>query len=202
MTHPSFSLKHNQRHEFFGDAVLEMIISQALYNMKPNMQEGMMTSKRASLVREETLADVANSIQLGRFILMSKDCESGGGRSNKAILSDAMEALLAAVYLDGGMDAANEMVLRLWEKKLTSTDESMDSKGALQAHLQGLGRAEPTYQLISASGPAHKRMFEMAVLIDGVEKARAVASTKKRAEMEAAKQALNQMTRQDAKDEA
>lgn len=201
MTHPSFSLKHNQRLEFLGDAVLELIISRALYHVKPKLPEGAMTSKRANLVREESLAEVARSVQLEQYILMSKDCEAGGGRKNAAILADAMEALLAAVYLDGGMEVVTELVLNLWKEKMAASSETTDSKGALQEYLQGQGKMEPTYQQISASGPAHKRMFEMAVFVDGQEKARAVASTKKKAEMKAAQLALKQITGQGTMDE-
>lgn len=203
MTHPSFSLKHNQRLEFLGDAVLELTVSQMLYDIAPKMQEGAMTRKRALMVCEDTLADLANQINLGNYLRLSKDFEAGGGKKNRAVLADAMEAVLAAVYLDGGMDAAEAVIHALWQPRLLAAQSDLDSKGALQAYLQSKGMLEPPeYVQISAEGPAHKRSFEMAVLVEGKEEARAVATTKKKAEMEAAHIALQKISRQDRSDEA
>lgn len=202
LTHPSQSETNNQRLEFLGDAVLEICVSRLLYEQKPELQEGEMTRRRASLVCEDALFDVARGLQLGRYIQMDKTCELSGGRERKSILSDAMEAVLAAVYLDGGMEEAARVIGELWAQRLREKGSPLDAKGALQAYLQGQGREQPQYVLIAESGPMHKRLFEMAVLVDGAEKGRAVSTAKKKAEQEAAEMALAALQREEAADEA
>lgn len=202
LTHPSVSEQNNQRLEFLGDAVLEMCISRLLYERSPELQEGEMTRRRASLVCEDALFDVAQGISLGQCIYMDRNCEASGGRTRKSILSDAMEAVLAAVYLDGGTDSAARVIGMLWAQKLNEKGSPLDAKGALQAYLQGMGREQPQYMLMAESGPMHKRLFEMAVLVEGREMGRAVSTAKKKAEQEAAEIALAALQREEWTDEA
>ena len=191
LTHPSMGGNHNQRLEFLGDAVLEMCISEKIFAMHPEMQEGAMTQLRQKLVREEKLAQAAQTIRLGEYLLMDKSCMHNGGRQNPSVLCDAFEAVLAAVYLDGGMDDARAMVEKLIGD-CSETGEN-DAKSALQEYLQGRGRPMPAYQTVGEEGPPHSRIFTAAVLIQGREAARGTGTSKKRAEQEAARAALKMM---------
>ena len=193
LTHPSFSAKHNQRLEFLGDAVLELCISEKIYEKHPEMHEGAMTQLRQKLVREEKLADVARKIHLGEALLMDKSCALTGGRQNPSVLCDAFEAVLAAVYLDGGFEAARAMVALLIGD-CSETGEN-DNKSALQEYLQARGQEMPAYQTVGEEGPPHDRVFTAAVLIDGREIARGSGKSKKRAEQEAAGAALKMIKR-------
>lgn len=189
LTHPSLSHRHNQRLEFLGDAVLELCVSENIYARHPEMQEGAMTQLRQKLVREEKLAQAARQIGLGADLLMDKSCAATGGRENPGVLSDAVEAVLAAVYLDGGLDAARAVVKTLIGDG-SETGEN-DAKSALQEYLQARGREMPAYETVGEEGPPHDRVFTAAVLIDGREAARGTGKSKKRAEQEAAREALN-----------
>ena len=189
LTHPSLGHGHNQRLEFLGDAVLELCVSEKIYENHPEMQEGAMTRLRQKLVREEKLAQIAREISLGDALLMDKSCVVTGGRDNPSVLCDAFEAVLAAVYLDGGMDAARAMVARLIGD-CTESGEN-DAKSALQEYLQGQGRPMPAYETVGEEGPPHDRTFTSAVLVEGREIARGQGTSKKRAEQEAARVALN-----------
>lgn len=190
LTHPSYSEKNNQRLEFLGDAVLGYLMSDVLFRMKPRLSEGVMTRMRASLIREATLFEVAQSISLGNYIRMSAECERNGGRNRSSIISDAMEALIAAVYLDGGMEKASALVSTLWADQLSQASDTSDSKSVLQEKLQAMGREAPTYRTLSEDGPPHQRIYQVAVYAEGCELARGSGSSKKRAEQEAAKLVL------------
>ena len=193
LTHPSLGHQHNQRLEFLGDAVLELCVSEQIYARHPEMQEGAMTRLRQKLVREEKLAEAAREIRLGEALLMDKSCVITGGRDNPSVLCDAFEAVLAAVYLDGGLEAARGVVLRLIGD-CSETGES-DAKSALQELLQGHGRPMPAYETVGEDGPPHERVFTAAVLIEGREIARGQGTSKKRAEQEAARAALQKIIR-------
>ncbi len=188
LTHPSVGHDHNQRLEFLGDAVLELCVSEKIYAMHPEMQEGAMTRLRQKLVREEKLARAAENVRLGDFLRLDKSCAVTGGRSNPSVLSDALEAVLAAVYLDGGLDAARKVVEKLIGD-CSETGEN-DAKSELQEYLQGKGRSMPAYVTVGEEGPPHERVFTAAVLIDGQEIAKGSGTSKKRAEQEAARDAL------------
>ena len=188
LTHPSLGHNHNQRLEFLGDAVLELCVSEKIYDRHPEMHEGAMTQLRQKLVREEKLAEVARQIRLGDALLMEKSCAASGGRTNPSVLCDAFEAVLAAVYLDGGFDAARAVVTRLIGD-CSETGEN-DAKSALQEYLQGQGKPMPAYETVGEEGPPHDRVFTAAVLIGGKEVARGSGKSKKRAEQEAAAAAL------------
>lgn len=188
LTHPSLGPHHNQRLEFLGDAVLEMCVSEKIYAMHPEMHEGAMTQLRQKLVREERLAQVGRDIHLGANLLMDKSCELSGGRENPSVLCDAFEAVLAAVYLDGGFDAARDMVTKLIGDCSESGEN--DAKSALQEYLQAKGHSMPAYETVDENGPPHDRVFTCAVYIDGQELARGEGKSKKRAEQAAAAAAL------------
>lgn len=193
LTHPSHHHKHNQRLEFLGDAVLELCVSEKIYEKHPEMQEGPMTQLRQKLVREEKLAKAAESIHLGDAILMDKGCALSGGRKNPSVLCDAFEAVLAAVYLDGGLEAARAVVTRLIGD--CSEKGENDGKSALQEYLQAKGKIAPVYQTIAEEGPPHDRRFTVAVVIDGKEISQGTGTSKKRAEQAAATAALELIQR-------
>lgn len=189
LTHPSYSEVNNQRLEFLGDAVLQLAISRRLYLSHHELQEGKLTAIRQNMVCEHALATVAKQISLGDYLLMDKGCEANGGRYKESVLSDAMEAVLAAIYLDAGMEEAERVIDRLWPKNVT---EMADFKGHLQEMLQAKGKKPPTYELVGEVGPAHAPQFTVRVLIDGQEYGRATETSKKRAEQAAAQQAIEQ----------
>ena len=193
LTHPSLGHNHNQRLEFLGDAVLELCVSEKIYEQHPEMHEGAMTRLRQKLVREEKLAESARQVNLGQLLRMDKSCETGGGRENPSVLCDTFEAVLAAVYLDGGLSAAREMVLRLIGD-CSETGEA-DAKSALQEYVQAQGRDMPTYEILGEDGPPHDRVFTAAVYLEGVEAAQGKGTSKKRAEQEAAAAALDTLKR-------
>ena len=190
LTHPSMGRQDNQRLEFLGDAVLQFVMSELLYRTHPESQEGQLTHQRALLVCEAALSQVARQLHVGEALLMDKGEEQTGGRDKPSVLCDAMEAVLAAVYLDGGMDAARGVVKRCWPKPEEVHRPMQDSKGALQEFLQQDGGEAPTYEIIAQDGPPHDRTFEAAVSRDGRELARGTGRTKKQAEQAAALKAL------------
>ena len=199
LTHSSLAVEQhrmgedNERLEYLGDAVLEHLVSRYLFDAYPEMREGALTRLRSSLVCEGALSAAARLLGLGDHLLLSRGEEQCGGRDKDSILSDAFEAVLAAVYLDGGLPAAREVVLRLIGD--CSEDGETDAKSALQEYVQAQGRDMPTYEILGEDGPPHERLFTAAVLIDGEEKARGSGKSKKRAEQEAAAAALRILKR-------
>ena len=194
LTHPSMGAEDNQRLEFLGDAVLQFLMSDILYATHPRDREGQLTHQRALLVCEAALSQVARSLHVGEALRMDKGEELTGGRDKPSVLCDAMEAILAAVYLDGGLAPARQIILRCWPKPEEVNRPMQDSKGALQEHLQKDGGDAPTYQILSQEGPPHDRTFEAAVYRYGVELARGTGRTKKQAEQAAALSALEKLT--------
>lgn len=202
LTHPSVSheqnhpLPHNQRLEFLGDSVLGLILSRELYEKFPRAHEGTLTKSRARLVNANSLAAHARAIQLGAYLIMSRGEENSGGRDRASALADAFEALLGAVFLDGGLDVARSFVLREFADDFATLDEPTgieNPKGELQELLQSRSPNAPQYQLISVSGPDHDRDFECAVSHDGLELARGHGKSKKAAESHAALAALKRL---------
>lgn len=190
LTHPSMGKQDNQRLEFLGDAVLQYIMSDLLYQSHPEDQEGALTHLRALLVCEAALSQVARSLHVGEALLMDKGEEMTGGREKPSVLCDAMEAILAAVYLDGGLEPARQIVQRHWPKPEDVHRPMQDSKGALQERLQKDGGEAPTYEIIEQSGPPHNRLFVAAVYRHGKQLAQGTGKTKKQAEQAAALAAL------------
>lgn len=199
LTHPSYGSDHHtshyQRMEFLGDAVLELAISRYLYEELPHVAEGRLTRIRAALVREETLAEAARRLDMGRLIRLSVGEERSGGREKNSILSDVMEAVIAAVYLDGGLEEATALVYRALAEPLRRVSErsdALDDKSRLQEVLQRMGRM-PTYEFISMEGPAHAPTFRYRVLQDGQVLGEGVGNSKQAAQQAAAASALRDM---------
>ncbi len=193
LTHPSMGKHDNQRLEFLGDAVLQYIMSDLLYASHPESQEGNLTHLRALLVCEAALSQVARSLHVGEALRMDRGEEMTGGRDKPSVLCDAMEAILAAVYLDGGMEEARRIVRDFWPKPEEVHRPMQDSKGALQEHLQKDGGDAPNYAIIAQDGPPHDRVFQAAVYRYGVELGRGDGRSKKQAEQAAALDALNRL---------
>lgn len=190
LRHPSLGAENNQRLEFLGDAVLEMCISDRIYRRMQNLQEGEMTTLRQRLVCEDALAHIARQVELGKCLVMERGCDLSGGREKNSVLSDAMEAVLAAVYLDGGFAAAKDVIDRLWPDDLVQIKRAPDPKSALQEWTQAHMALTPKYILLGESGPAHQKEFLVAVLLGDREFARASGMSKKKAEQSAAQQAM------------
>lgn len=175
VTHSSWAVEQhrmgedNERLEYLGDAVLEHLVSRHLFDAHPEMREGALTRLRSSLVCEGALSAAARRLGLGEYVLLSRGEEQCGGRNKESILSDAFEAVLAAVYLDGGLEEAQKLVERyvLPAETLENRSSSKDSKTAFQEliHADHKGRAI-RYELVSESGPDHKKLFTMRVLVD------------------------------------
>ena len=198
-THPSVAhdanapLPHNQRLEFLGDAVLGLILSRALYEKFPDADEGALTKSRAKLVNAASLAAHGRTLGLGAHLILSRGEENTGGRERTSALTDAFEALLGAIFLDGGFNAAREFVLREFAAEIRELDlpAGIDNpKGELQELLQAQSPGAPEYEFIAASGPDHDRVFECAVRHAGAELARGTGKSKKTAESAAALAAL------------
>lgn len=189
MTHPSFGINNNQRLEFLGDSVLELCVSHRLYAMHPKMKEGQLTALRASLVCEDTLYSIAERLELEHYIRMIPPLRSDT-RGRKSIMADAVEAMLAAVYIDGGFEAVKQVVDSLWAAEFDGKSSVQNSKSELQEYLQGRHLSEPQYDTVAEEGPAHNRRFTVAVSIDGEEMARAQGGSKKDAQQQAATKAL------------
>ena len=198
LTHPSYGedrhVPHYQRLEFLGDAVLELVITDQLFRKCGHIDEGRLTRIRAALVREETLSEIAMGIGLGACIRLSVGEERSGGREKPSILSDVMEAVYAAVYLDGGLEAAAEVILRGFGSRLENEalTDALDAKSRLQEVLQKKG-VMPVYEYLSMEGPPHAPEFVYRVCEETRELGRGRGSSKQRAQQEAARQALERM---------
>ncbi len=190
LTHPSMGKDDNQRLEFLGDAVLQYLMSDVLYRAHPSEREGALTHRRALLVCEAALSAIARKLNLGEALIMDRGEELTGGRDKPSVLCDTMEAVLAAVYLDGGMDAARGVVERCWPDEDEVSRPLQDAKGALQEALQKDGGESPTYEITGQSGPPHAPVFRAAVFWQGRRLAEGEGKTKKQAEQAAALQAL------------
>lgn len=199
LTHPSYGSDHHtahyQRMEFLGDAVLELAVSRYLFRELPHVAEGRLTRIRAALVREETLADAARKLGIGRLIRLSVGEERSGGRDKSSILSDVMEAVIAAVYLDGGVEEATALVYRALSEPLQALSEgsdALDNKSRLQEILQRNGKM-PVYEFLSMEGPAHAPKFCYRVTVDGEDMGTGTGSSKQSAQQAAAANALKRM---------
>lgn len=196
LTHPSVGKEDNQRLEFLGDAVLQFLMSDKLFREHPEDREGGLTHLRALLVCEAALSQVARELDLGAALIMDRGEEMTGGREKPSVLCDAMEAVLAAVYLDGGLDAARKVMDRCWPDPEKVQRPAQDSKGALQELLQRGGGAPPEYRITGQSGPAHDPCFEATVYRLGEPLATGSGRTKKQAEQEAAVRALEILSKE------
>lgn len=188
----SVEVADNQRLEFFGDSILGFLISQALFARFPDAREGELTRMRAALVDEQNLSVVAARLELGSFILLGKGEEKSGGREKRSILADACEALIAAVFLDGGIRAARKVVKRLFEASDDSTlsGGARDYKSELQELVQSRSKPAPKYELAGVEGPDHEKVYTVSVLLDGVAAGSGRGRSKKEAQQAAACEAL------------
>lgn len=201
LTHSSYanerwhdSLKCNERLEFLGDAVLGMVVAEHLYCNYPERPEGELTRMRADMVCETALAAAANKVELGKHLLLGNGEEQGGGRTRPSILADAFESVIAAAFLDGGMAAAKGIIERFIltnvpVKKL----QNQDYKTALQELVQKKRNQTITYELVSESGPDHDKSFTVELRLNGKPFGRGMGSSKKRAEQDAARAALENL---------
>ena len=199
LTHSSYANENrasgalsNERMEFLGDSVLGMLVASHLYRNCPEMPEGDMTRLRAELVCEYSLASVAAELELGKYLRLGRGEEHSGGRSRRSILADAVEALLAALYMDGGFSVARAFVLKYILSKMTASRESLigDFKTQLQEYVQQQSGQALCYELLSESGPDHNKVFTAQVSLNGEALGQGSGHTKKEAEQAAARQAL------------
>ena len=199
LTHPSIAAEQrdvvadNQRLEFLGDAVLQVILTERLYLILPDEAEGRLTKTRASLVSRRALAECAERLGLGAYLRLGKGEEANGGRGRESNLADAFEALMGAVYLDGGITAASEVTMRVMEVDLQEAlegDDTSNPKGRLQEVLQALRRESPSYRILAEEGPDHLKQFKAEVIWCGKSLGEGHGSTKKNAETAAAQDAL------------
>ncbi len=191
------NLKNNESLEFLGDSVLGFIISARIFQLHPDLNEGELSKIKAYLVSAANLVLLAKGIRLGDFIYVSRGEEKTGGRKKRAILVDAYEAIIGAIYLDGGVEAASDFIERQIDPFLQTLDIRQltygDFKSALQEYLHNLGRPEPVYRVIDELGPDHKKTFVIQVLIDEAVVAEASGKTKKEAQQSAARLALDRI---------
>lgn len=190
---PGFGLPDNERLEFLGDVVLSLVVAETLFRRFPDLPEGKLTRLRAWLVRTETLARWARELDLGADLLLSRGEEQTGGRNRPSILASAFEAVLGAVYLDGGLEAVRRVLLPFVERELENLqdpDEVLDPKTRLQEVTQARWQVTPSYVTVHQSGPSHRRKFTVEVRLGDRVLATGQGSSKQAAEQEAARAAL------------
>ena len=194
---PDFAPVSNERLEFLGDAVLGLVITEKLYLDCPQFSEGEMTKLRSALVSRETLARIARNISLGDYLYLGKGEEASGGRSKPTNLAGALEAVIAAVFLDQGLAITKDFILRLLNKelqKVVSQGVKTDYKSQLQEFIQSSQQQTPTYYLVEAMGPVHDRRFTVEVRVGDTVLGRGSSKSKKAAETEAARSALERLS--------
>lgn len=203
LTHPSMAYESkkphfdNQRLEFLGDAVLQLLITEELFRRFPDLPEGHLTKLRSRLVSRGGLAALALKIGLGEYVMLGKGEETSGGRKRQSTLSDAFEALIGAIYLDSGADAARTVITRLIEDEVSAMNESPEErnpKGQLQEILQAIHPEAPVYRILGQSGPDHRRVFQSEVSWNGIVLATGKGKSKKEAEARAAGEAIRSRT--------
>lgn len=194
LTHKSSKKPYNnERLEFLGDAVLDLIIGEFLFERFPKSNEGELSKMRASLVNEKGFANLAREIELGKYIYISAAEENNKGRSKPSLLSNAFEAIMGAIYLEAGLEIVREITNCLLEKVYPQIDLTTlfyDYKTTLQEVTQAKFGETPVYELLESFGPDHKKEFKIAVMIQGKEYARAIGRSKKEAQQETARMAL------------
>ena len=197
MTHASLGSStrdDNQRLEFLGDRVLGLVISEALMLDDPAAAEGTLAPRFNALVRKETCAEIARELDLGAALKLGRSEMLSGGRRKQALLADGMEAVIAAVFRDAGFDAARDLVLRLWAKRIASAEaDARDAKTTLQEWAQARGLQPPNYVIVARSGPDHAPVFEIEAALDEGSKTTATAASKRKAEQKAAAAMLKKL---------
>jgi len=194
---PGFALTSNERLEFLGDAVLGFVVTEKLYQDFPHLTEGDMTRLRATLVRRDTLSRIARAIRLGDYLYLGKGEEASGGRHKPANLASTLEAVIAAIYLDHGSATTKDLILRLFDielQKVASHEVEADYKSQLQELIQARQKQTPTYYEVKAIGPDHDKRFTVEVRVGDTVLGRGSGKSKKLAETEAARSALEQLS--------
>lgn len=193
----NFHMPHNQRLEFLGDAVLELVVSEYLYKNFRHFPEGLLTKTRAAVVCEASLAEAANEINMGKYLKIGKGEERSGGRKRPSLLADALEALIGAVYLDQGLEAAKNFILKLFSDDLNEMAEKGGNIGDYKTELQEIVQQKTDlpllYTIINEVGPDHDKTFTAAVTFNSQTWGEGTGRTKKEAEQDAAKKALEQI---------
>lgn len=201
VTHSSMVSPHrddNQRQEFLGDRVLGLVMAEALLKADPNAPEGLLAPRFNALVRKETCADVARQIDLGAVLKLGRSEMKSGGRRKEALLADGMEAVIAAIYQDGGFDAAREAILRLWGARVNNVaDDARDAKTALQEWAQARGETPPQYVEVGRTGPDHQPIFTIEARLSSGPTEQATAGSKRHAEQAAATALLKKVENHD-----
>ncbi len=204
LTHKSYAneksaeaLSDNERMEFLGDAVLELVISHILMEAFPSRAEGELTKLRAALVNQRRIAEIARELQLGEFLLLGRGEDSTAGRYKNSILADTLEAVIAAVYLDGGYGPVFKVVRRQFTGMIAAANEGnlhhRDFKSQLQEYTQAFLKSTPHYELVQETGPDHNKSFEVNVILNDMIMGRGYGKNKKSAEQKAARQALEKL---------
>lgn len=186
-------LNSNERLEFLGDAVLELLVSEHLFHRFPNFPEGRLTNLRSAIVRTESLARVARKLNLGEKLLMSKGEEEGGGRKNLSLLANCFEALLGALYLDQGINRAKEFLqatIFIYVPEIIKKRTYQDFKSYLQEKVQEKTKISPIYKVLKEGGPDHQKVFTVGVYVQGKKIGQGRGKSKQEAEQEAAKEGL------------
>ncbi len=197
LTHRSAAKKHNERLEFLGDAILGMVIGETLYKRFTDVPEGKLTRMRSTLVKGDTLAELAREACMGELLLLGPGELKSGGHRRSSILADAVEALLGAIYLDSGMEQVRDVISRLWESRIEKLDPNAhpkDSKTRLQEYLQGRKLPLPTYEVMSISGKDHAQTFEVCCKVENLDPpVVAMGNSRRKAEQEAARMTLEKL---------
>lgn len=199
LNHSSYANEHrgglgsNERLEFLGDSVLGFVSAEYLFRGHPDLPEGDLTRMRASLVCEQSLYEVARELELGSYLKLGRGEEAGGGRERQSILADATEAVFAAVYLDGGIEAVRELIVRVLLSQAADSQERKDYKTTLQEVVQRRSGQVLTYHMVSQSGPDHNKTFLFEVRLNDESVGRGEGRSKKEAEQAAARDALEKM---------
>ncbi len=198
LTHRSAAGRNNERLEFLGDAVLDFVISEALFEMRPDASEGDLSKLRSSLVKDTSLASLATNLGLGEHLILGSGERKTGGHRRESILADALEALFGAVYLDSGIAAAKELIERVFAERLEElphADELRDPKTRLQEWLQARKLSLPEYDLVSTTGKAHAQTFAVTCTVNELSQTTEGTSTSRRgAEQEAARSMLERLS--------
>ncbi|HEV2094866.1 MAG TPA: ribonuclease III [Chthoniobacterales bacterium] len=199
LTHPSLGHESKRRHfdnqrlEFLGDAVLQLVMTERLYAQFPHEAEGRLTKLRSRLVSRDALQNHATQLELGKFLMMGRGEEASGGRARTSTLADAFEALIGAIYLDSDFDTARRFILREAERdlaQLTRQPVDVNPKGELQELLQSISPRSPTYEVLSQTGPEHEKSFVVRVVWEGLPLGEGQGRSKKQAEAAAALDAM------------
>lgn len=198
LTHRSRGPENYERMEFLGDSILDFVVAENLYYQFPKLTEGKLSRMRAAIVRKKTLATVARDLNLGQMLVLGEGELKSGGFNRDSILADALEALIGAIYIDGGLDPCKDFILKYFGKYLEQLEPQStykDAKSRLQEYLQQRGISVPEYFVVDVRGEPHKRTFEIECRIEGIENVfRATGTSRRNAEQAAAEYAIDVIT--------